>query len=204
MFRGPCPAAALLLFCASAAAQVIEFESGGLKYQTLTRGGVTLMFAHLPSHVREYSIVQVAVSNGSGMFQTIRPEDFKFQRIDGAALQGEQAGAVVAELIAKATRNDVIRLVSTYELSLYGMQRFQSTSGYEQRRQSALAEVSSAKLKAAAAASAIALVPTRLPPGQSTDGAVFFRNAGKPLGSGRLLLTLGKLQFDFRVEAAQP
>ncbi len=37
-----------------------------MKYQTLTRGGVTVMYTHLPSHIREYSILQAAVSNGSG------------------------------------------------------------------------------------------------------------------------------------------
>ena len=47
------------LFGLLAAAQVIEFESGGLHYQTLTRRGVTVMFAHLPSHVHDFFIVQV-------------------------------------------------------------------------------------------------------------------------------------------------
>ena len=37
-----------------------------------------------------------------------------------------------------------------------------------------------------AAASAIAFVVTKLQPGQSTDGAVFWATAGKPLGAGRL------------------
>ena len=46
-------------------AQIIEFESGGLKYKTLTHNGVTIMFASLPTHVREYAILQVAISNGS-------------------------------------------------------------------------------------------------------------------------------------------
>ena len=37
-------------------------------------------------------------------------------------------------------------------------------------------------MKAAAAASALALVQTKLTPGESTDGAVFFPTEGKPLG----------------------
>jgi len=37
------------LVCAHA--QVIEFESNGLKYQTLTRSGVTVMFAIMPQHL---------------------------------------------------------------------------------------------------------------------------------------------------------
>src|SRR6185503_4429132 len=66
-------------------AQVIEFESNGLKYQTLTRNGVTVMFAHMPQHVREYAILQVSVSNGSRATHVARPEDFTFVRSGGAA-----------------------------------------------------------------------------------------------------------------------
>jgi hypothetical protein len=54
--------------------------------------------------------------------------------------------------------------------------------------------------RAAAAASAIALVNTRLGPGQSTDGAVFFPNESKPLGPGRLVVRIGSLTFDFNNE----
>src|SRR5207244_6048512 len=73
------PGICLLLVSLShhyAAAQVIEFESHGLKYQTLTRSGITVMFAPLPIHVREYIILQVAVSNGSAGPYVIKPEDF--------------------------------------------------------------------------------------------------------------------------------
>ena len=62
------------------------------------------------------------------------------------------------------------------------MTRLRPTNGYEARRQQYLAEVASTKIKAAAAASAIALVQTKLAAGQSTDGAVFFATDGKPLG----------------------
>src|ERR1017187_4697185 len=80
-------AAALLLgVCLSIPGQVIEFESNGLKYQTITKGGVTLMVAHLPGHVRELSILQVAVSNGSPGPYTIRPEDFSYKKDDGTEL----------------------------------------------------------------------------------------------------------------------
>src|SRR5579864_8420744 len=41
-------------------AQVIDFESNGLRYKTLTKSGVTVMFAYLPSHVKEYSIFQLS------------------------------------------------------------------------------------------------------------------------------------------------
>jgi hypothetical protein len=182
--------------------QVIEFESRGLKYQTLTKNGLTIMVASLPSHVREYAILQVAISNGSPVAWVVKPEDFTFQRQDGEALQSTPARVVVNSLIAKASRGDVIRLVTTYESGLYGLQKFKSTNGYEARRQAAFAEVSSTKIKAAAAASAIAFVATRLLPGQSTDGAVFWATQGKPLGSGRLTVNAAGEVFEFTPEPA--
>jgi hypothetical protein len=176
----------LLYGAAVARAQVIEFESGGLRYQTLTRGGVTVMFAPLPEHVRDYSILQVAVSNGSSISWTVKPEDFSFRRQDGTSVPASAARSVVDEFIERGNRSDVVKLVTTYEQGLYGMTRFRSTNGYEARRQAFLAEVQSARLKAGAAASAIAFVQTKLAPGQSTDGALFFRTNGKPLGVGKL------------------
>lgn len=184
----------------AANAQVIEFESGGLKYQTLTKNGLTIMVASLPAHVREYSIVQVAISNGSPVSWTVKPEDFRFERPDGTVLLATPARNVVNAMIDRGTRNDVIRLVSAYESGLYGLQRFRSTNGYESRRQSALAEVSSTRIKAAAAASAIAFVLTKLQPGQSTDGAVFWSTAGKPLGPGRLTVNAAGEMFEFTPE----
>ena len=83
---------------------------------------------------------------------------------------------------------------------LYGNAQMRSTNGYEARRQNALAEVGSTKLKAAAAASAIALAPTKLAPGQSTDGAVFYANQGKPLGVGQLIVTAAGETFVFPME----
>ena len=88
---------------------------------------------------------------------------------------------VVQMLKEKGGRSDVIKLVSAYETALYGIPHMQVANAYESRRQAALAEVDSTKLKAAAAASAIALVQTKLAPGESTDGAVFFEADGKAL-----------------------
>ena len=194
--------AVCLLAGSIAPAQVIEFESGGLKYQTLTKNGLTIMVASLPSHVREFSILQVAISNGSAISWVVKPEDFTFHRQDGEVIQATPARTVVNSLIEKASRNDVIRLVTTYESGLYGLQKFKSTNGYEARRQAAFAEVSSAKIKAAAAASAIALVPTKLVPGQSTDGAVFWSTQGKPLGYGKLTVNAAGETFEFTPEPA--
>jgi hypothetical protein len=149
-----------------AASQVIDFETGGLRYKTLSKGGFTVMFAPLPTTIRNYAVLQVAVANGSGIAWPVKPEDFRFERADGTSIQAVAASRVISELLDKGGRNDVIKLVSTYEAGLYGLPRFQSTNGYQVRRQHALAEVQSTRIKAAAAASAIAFVPVKLNPGQ--------------------------------------
>ena len=109
------------------------------------------------------------------------------------------ARSVVSLLIDKGGRNDVIHLVTAYENALYGIARMKSTNGYEARRQAALA-VTTTRLKAAAAASAIAMVQTKLAPGQSTDGAVFFLSDGKVLGPGRVVVRTNSDTFEFQPE----
>src|SRR5581483_12196972 len=42
----------------------IAFESRGMEYEALTRNGITVMFAALPPHIKDYNIVQVTVTNG--------------------------------------------------------------------------------------------------------------------------------------------
>ena len=177
--------------------QVIEFESGGLKYQTLTKNGLTIMVAGLPSSVRDYAVLQVAISNGSNATWTVRPEDFLFLRSDGAEIPAMPAKTVVMSLVQKASRGDVIRLVMAYEGGIYGNTQYRATNGYEQRRQVAMTEFTSTRLKAAAAASAIAFVQTKLGPGQTTDGAVFYQTAGKPLGEGTLRVRAAASTFEF-------
>ena len=191
-----------LVFLAAAPrtpAQVIEFDSNGLKYQTLTRSGVTVMFAHLPNRVHAYAIVQVAVSNGSGGPYTIRPEDFSYVRGDGGAVTATPARDVIGMLMQKGSGADVVKLITTYEAGVYGNPHLRSTNGYESRRQAALA-VSATRLRAAAAASALALVQTKLSAGESTDGAVFFANEGKPLTGGRLVVRTNTDTFQFNLD----
>src|SRR5436190_20281304 len=96
-------------------AQVIEFESNGLKYQTLTKSGVTVMFAQLPNHVHDYSVLQISVSNGSGAPYFIRPEDFTYVRGDGSSVHAAPSKTVVAVLYQKASGGDVVKLMTTYE-----------------------------------------------------------------------------------------
>src|ERR1039458_8731085 len=87
---------ALTLLSPRAHAQAIEYESNGLKYQTLTKSGVTLMFAVLPSHLHEYTTIQVAVSNGAEGPYVIRPEDFTYVRESSVTLRATPARTVIA------------------------------------------------------------------------------------------------------------
>jgi hypothetical protein len=181
-----------------AAAGPIDFESHGMHYEALTKSGITVMFAPLPPHVKDYNIVQVTVTNGSPVSWTVKPSDFSFTRHDGTVLQTISADEVVSSLLDKASRADVIKLQLLYESSIYALSSFRSTNGYEQRREAAMAQFVNARFKAAAAASAITLIPTKLKPGDSTDGAVFFENRTKEkgLGSGRLVAhTCGEIFF---------
>jgi hypothetical protein len=92
-----------------------------------------------------------------------------------------------------------LKLVNAYELSLYGIPNMRSTNGYEQRRQAALLSGGN-RFRAAAAASAVALTQTKLAPGDSSDGAVFFPTGGKPLGPGHLVVRTSTDTFEFKAE----
>jgi hypothetical protein len=188
--------AALFLLLPWAPAQVIEFEQNGLKYQTLTKSGVTVMFAIMPSHLHAYATMQVAVSNGAKSPYIIRPEDFTYVRHDGVSIRADAARNVILMLEQKGNGDDAIKLVTAYENAIAGNAHLKSTNGYQQRRQAALA-MGSVRLKAAAAASALAMVQTKLGPGESTDGAVFFPNDGKPLGPGKLIVRTNTDTFEF-------
>lgn len=191
---------ALMLLSLAGQAQVIEFYSNGLKYQTLTKAGITVMYTEIPLQVHGYSVLQMAVINGSDSPHIVQPLGITYQLADGRTVPAMGEQQVVTELQQHGGRNDVIKLVTAYERSIAGAQQIRSNNGYEQRRQSALAMGGPAGLKAAAAASALAFVRTRLKPKDSTDGAVFFRNEGKPLGSGTLRMTIDGEQFEFRSE----
>jgi hypothetical protein len=188
---------AFLLAAAQATAQqVIPFESNGLKYQALTKSGVTVMFALMPLYVHGYAVVQVAVSNGSQGPYAIRPEDFAYTRPDGEQLHAVSPRTVIAMLQQKGSGNDVIKLVTAYEASVAGNPHVKSNSGYEQRRQAAIA-MGGSRSRAAATASALAFVQSHLAPGDSTDGAVFFETEGKPMGPGKMVVRTSADVFEF-------
>jgi hypothetical protein len=182
----------------------IPFEANGLRYRALTRGGMTIMVAKLSTRVRDWEIFQVAITNGSPVAWAVKAEDFRFERETGPPISALAAHEVVETLLKKANRNDTTKLVVAYEAALFGNMQLHSTNGYESRRQDALAEYGSPKLKAAATASAIALAPAKLASGQSTDGAIFYPNGGKPLGAGKLIANAGGEEFVFPVEADLP
>ena len=180
----------------------LEFESHGLIYEALTKSGITVMSAPLPPHIKEFNIIQITVTNGSDLAWIVRPSDFVFVRQDGTVLQAVSADEVVYSLLQKASANDVIKLQLLYEDSIYAVPNFRSTNGYEKRREAAMAQFVNKGFKAAAAASAITLAATRLKPGDSTDGAVFFENRTKEksLGAGRLVVHTCGENFEFFVQ----
>jgi hypothetical protein len=179
--------------------QIIEFESKGLHYESLTRGGVTVMFAPLPPHVKDFTILQVAVTNGSLVTWVVKPEDFSFVRQDGAQFLPSSADTVVSSLLARASKADVIKLQLLYENTIYALTNFRATNGYEKRREAAMAMFVNPRFRAAAAASAISFAPTKLKPGESTDGAVFFPTHDKTLGAGHLIAHIAGETFDFEI-----
>src|SRR5260370_33390943 len=96
-------ALALFLWVGRGDAQVIEFETNGLKYQTLTKSSVTFMFATLPQRLHDYASLRVAVSNGSKAPYIIRPEDFTYERLDCSVMHASPAAFVVEVLALRGT-----------------------------------------------------------------------------------------------------
>ncbi len=165
------------------------FESHGLEYDAITKNGITVMFAQMPSRLKEFNIIQITVTNGSPLSWTVRASDFNFVRSDNIVLESVSPDYVVETLLAHADRDDVIKLELLYENSISGLANFRSTNGFEKRREAAMAQFVNRGFKAAAEASAIAFVATKLKSGDSTDGAIFFHNRTKEknLGAGRLV-----------------
>ena len=191
--------AACLLASVAAVGQVIEFTSNGLSYMTLSRNGLTLMYAPLPLTIQDFAVIQVSFSNGTGEVQVVKPADFVYTSSAGRSMRAASEDVVMGELYRKAGRPAVMKLQAVYEKALYGSQPMRSSNGYEARRRSALARGPEG-LRAAAAASAISFVRLEMKPGESTDGAVFFDNGGRELEPGTLVVRLenGKV-FEFAV-----
>jgi hypothetical protein len=194
--------AGVLALAAAGRAQVLEFESGGLKYKALSRHGLTVMFAPLPLRIHDFAVLQVSISNGSPAAWTVKPEDFRIER-DGESIQASSAESIVHFLIKKGSHSDTVKLTAAYEAALYGIPNVHSTNGFETRRLNAVADGGSSKFKAAAAASTIVLVATKLLPGQSTDGAVFYKTGPKPGSGGKLIVSTAGETFEFPLRALE-
>jgi hypothetical protein len=182
-------------------AQVIEYEANGMKYQTLSHQGLTVIVTHMPDQVAGFALYQISVSNGSDKYWMVDPEKFSYLRHD-ATLNALSAGQVVDVLLDKGSHTDVIRLVTSYENTLYGIPHMKSTNGYESRREGMMTYGINAKLKAAATASAIALAQVRLAPGASTDGSIFIplTREVKSLTGGHLVFKSYDQTFEFNPE----
>lgn len=178
-----------------------EFQSHGLDYEALTRNGITVMFANLPPHIKEYNVIQITVTNGSLVSWTVKPSDFTFVRDNGNVLPSVSADDVVESLLEKSSRSDVVSLQRLYEDSIYGLTNYRPTNGYQQRKEAGWTQFTNRNFRAAAAASAITFVTVKLKPGESTDGAVFFQNRSKDktLGPGRLVARSCGEMFTFQV-----
>jgi hypothetical protein len=103
-------------------AQVIEYEVSGVKYQTLSRQGLTVIMTRMPNHVAGFALVQVSISNGSDRYWTIAPEDFAYVKPEGST-SGISAEQVVDVLLEKGSSSDVVKLVTSYENTLYAIPR---------------------------------------------------------------------------------
>ena len=189
---------AMVLFSGISPAQVIEYESNGMKYQTATRKGLTVIVTHLPNHVAGFGLLQVSISNGSQIYWNVKPESFSYVRGD-VLMNALPADQVVDLLLERSSHADVVKLVTSYENSLYNIPHMRSTNGYELRRQNAMGYGMPTKFKAAATASAIALGTARLAAGQSTDGAVFIplTRENKVLIGGHIIFHCDGETFEF-------
>src|SRR5215468_9317906 len=123
---------AAILAC-TLSAQVLEFDSNGLHYRALTKGGVTVMYAPIATRVLGYSILQVSISNGSPVTWSFQPEDFRFDRESGS-VRALSANVVVGNVLDKAGHGDVDKLITAYESALYSNIKMHSTNGYEARK----------------------------------------------------------------------
>ncbi len=195
--------AVLFLAAWPSAAQVIRFRSSGLEYQALTKQGLTLMFARMPLTAGRYSVLQVALNNGSLRTWEVEATDFYFEAEDGMRVRAVSEQAAVGDFFRNAGRSALLELQTVYEKALYNNEHIRSNNGYEQRRKSALA-IGPKGLKAAAAASAIAFVSGKIGPGDSTDGAVFFPTGGRSLGPGKVIARLGGERFEFLSQEPPP
>ena len=176
--------------------QVIEFQSSGLDYQVLTRQGLTVMCAAMSLRTSRYSLLHVAVSNGSDRPWVVGSQAFTFEYDDGSTIRAVPEQRVIDQFFRNAGRSELLKLQRAYEGAILDNRYARPNNGYEKRRLSALA-MGAKGLRASAAAAAIAFVSGKLHPGDSTDGAMFFSTSGRGLKSGRIIARVEGETFEF-------
>ena len=142
----------------------------------------------------------MAVSNGSPGPYVIRPDDFSYEHPDGRSIRAVPAQTVIAMLMQKGSGTDVIKLVTAYEAGIYGNPHLRSTTATSSagRRRSRWAAPPGFGPPRPPAPSP--WWETKLAMGDSTDGAVFFPNEGKPLTGGHIVVRTNTDTFTFRSE----
>lgn len=161
-----------------------------------SRDGVTVMIAPLERTILEYSTAQVWISNNSPRALPIAPQGFTATVEGGASFTAAQDTVVLNDIRRHASGRDIEELVQAYESMLLGLPDEKAMGYYEQRKRAAMS--SGGKMRAAIMANVIILPETRLRPGETIDGTLFFRQPGKSRPKvTRFTADLGGRHFEF-------
>lgn len=165
-------------------AQVIDVPYRGLDYLMLSKNGITVMIAPLDLNILHYSAAHVWITNGSTDRIEVEPEQFvararTLRSPQPAAYRAVHDGNVVSAVLRGANFGDIMALVRAYERNLFGFRNNDAISFYQNRKQVALAEGGSRRMRAAATVSALVLHKTEVPPGEFREGTVFFDTTGR-------------------------
>ena len=183
--------------------QAIEVPYRGLDYAMLSKGGVTVMIAPLDLSILNYSAAHVWITNGSSRSIQVGPQFFTAKarspkQPQPVELAGLSEGLVVREALRRARFGDIMSLVRAYERNLYGFKNPQAVNYYQERKQIAMAEGGSRRMRAAATVSALVLQKTEIPPGEFREGTVFFPAGENKSEFLEFSVRLGDLSFLIR------
>ncbi len=197
----------LLCLAGVVSAQSIEFPYRGLDYSMTSKGGITVMVAPLSLSLLNYSAAHVWVTNGSKRTIRVEPQFFAararpLKQPAAGDYQAVSDNVVVGQVMNRARLGDILTLVRAYERNLYGFKNDDAINYYQARKQMALAEGGSRKLRAAAMVSAIVLPKTDVPPGEFREGTVFFATGDTRSEFLGFTARMAGLQFDFSVPNA--
>lgn len=193
----------VLSWACAGGAQTIDVPYRGLEYSMLSKEGVTVMVAPLELSILDYSAAHVWITNGSSRAISVGPQVFTARarspkHPQPAEFRGLSDGLVVREVLKRARFGDIMSLVRAYERNLYGFKNPQAVNYYQARKQIAMAEGGSRRMRAAATVSALVLQKTEIPPGEFREGTVFFPTGDKKSEFLEFSAWLGNLAFLFR------